>query len=64
MKKEIIVTLLILASTTFIVYVVFFHKKKTESNWKPEIRDISKDMRTMQGKGNYENIVGMGGQGF
>lgn len=56
----------ILASIAIIVivYFVFFNKKKAESAWKPEFRDVNKDIRTMEGKGNYENVVGMKGKGF
>lgn len=59
-------TILILVSIAIIAiaYFAFFRKKKTESSWKPEFRDIKKDIASMEGKGNYENVTGMAKQGF
>jgi hypothetical protein len=63
MRNQIIFTISVIAIFA-VIYYVFFSRKKIESNWTPEFRDPKKDMKSMLGKGNYESVAGMGGQGL
>ena len=62
--KNSIIFFVVVVAVFATIYYFFFSRKKIESNWKPEFRDQKKEMKSMLGKGNYESVAGMGGQGF